>query len=233
MSALSLLAFRIVTLFFAILLGAQSVWLLFAQLSRPGIHRLPVNATEAAAAVRQRGAAALAASIGAIRGDLWAESAFTYADLLFDKSASSAPADLTQALARARANLGYAVADAPINSDAWLLAAGLAFRYPTGKLDATEMLKMSYYTGPSSQTLIPLRLQLAVHPDGLNDFEIHQFIARDLRFLIGHKQKSAIADAYDAASPAGKRLIEQTIKDIDPSILGSLPTGAPRHALPD
>ena len=42
----------------------------------------------AAAAAEQRDAASWAAAIGAIRGDLWAESAFTYADLLWgDKEA--------------------------------------------------------------------------------------------------------------------------------------------------
>jgi hypothetical protein len=230
-SAIPGIAFRMATLFFAVLLGVQSVWLLSAQLARPATFALPVNAAEAAAALKQRGAATAAASIGVIRGDLWAQSAFTYAGLLFIQTVPNA--DVAQTLAPVRASLGYALADGPINPSAWLLLSAFTTRYPPGNLDATETLKMSYYTGPSDQALIPLRLRLAVLPDAINDFEMRQFIARDLRFLVNQKQKSMIADAYSTASAAGKRLIEQTIKDIDPSFLGSLTTTPPKQAFPD
>lgn len=225
------IAFRMATLFFAVLLGVQSVWLLSAQLARPATFALPVNASEAAAALKQRGAAAVAASIGGIRGNLWAQSAFTYADLLFSQTVPNA--EVAQTLAPVRKSLGYALADGPIDPSAWLLLSAFATRYPTENMDATETLKMSYYTGPSDQALIPLRLRLAILPDAINDFEMQQFIARDLRFLISRKQKSMIADAYSTASAAGKRLIEQTIKDIDPSFLGSLTTTPPKQAFPD
>ena len=67
------LAFRLAALLFAGLLGVQCVWLLAAELVRPGIDRLPTNIASAAAAAEKHGAASLAASIGAIRGDLWAD----------------------------------------------------------------------------------------------------------------------------------------------------------------
>ncbi|MGB6542930.1 MAG: hypothetical protein WBF03_18895 [Xanthobacteraceae bacterium] len=233
MSAPSQFVFRTLTLLFAILLGAQCIWLLVAQISRPGIHRLPTDAADAAVASQRRGAAATAATIGAIRGDLWAESAFTYSDLLFDKTASAANADTSQNLARGRVSLERAVEDAPITPAAWLLLAGFALRYPSAAFDATEILKMSYYTGPSDQDLLPLRLRMAVHSETLNDVEMRQFIARDLRLLITRQQKSEITQTYSAASPAGKRLIEQIVKDIDPSFLSSLSSDARGHFLPD
>ena len=47
------------------------------------------------------------------------------------------------------------------------------------------------------------------------------------------RRAAAIAEAYSTASSAGKSFIEQTVKDIDPSALGALHTGAARQSLPD
>ena len=233
MNAPSRVAFRLATFLFAVLLGAQSIWLLLAEVSRPRVVRLPTDPATAAAAATQRNAAAAAANFGTIRGDLWAESAFTYADLLFAKTPPDANADTTQSLARARANLLHAVLDAPHQSGAWLLLAGLSLDYPSKDFDAVETLKMSYYTAPSDQDLMPLRLRFAIRSDAFNDFEIRQFITRDLREFLTRKQKDVIAQSYSAASPAGKRFIEQIIKDVDPSVLKTLPTGTKGQVLPD
>ena len=65
---------------------------------------------------------------------------------------------------------------------------------------------MSYYTGPSEQPLVPLRLRIAVQLDGSKDIELRQFISRDLRMLLAQNQKSAIAEAYNVASPSGKEV---------------------------
>ena len=73
MSEVPQIFFRFATRLFAILLGALSIWLLLSELSRPGIERLPTDQVSAATAAKQRSAAAFAASIGIIRGDLWAE----------------------------------------------------------------------------------------------------------------------------------------------------------------
>lgn len=215
--------FRLAILAFAILLGLQCVWLLLPELWRTGTDRLPTDPSSAAAAARYRSAAAWAASFGVIRGDLWAKSAFSYADLLWGDSGG---ADLPQALAHARASLGHALKDAPHQSGAWLLLAGLASRYPSPSSNVTAPLKMSYYTGPSEQDLVPLRLRIAAHSSDLTDFEIRQFITRDLRLLLASRRQSAIVAAYDGASPAGKRFIEEAVGDIDPSAVKLLQAGA-------
>ena len=212
--------FRLATLVFATLLGVQSVWLLLTELSRPGIDRLPTSAEAATNSAEQRNDAAWAAWIGAIRGDLWAESAFTYADLLW-ASPDTGPQG-TSALGHVRADLDKALRYAPHQADAWLLLAGLEERYQSPRSDPAEALKMSYYTGPSERTQIPLRLSVAVHLDTLDDPEVQQFIRRDLRFLFAQHQSSAVAEAYGRASPAGKHFIEQAVGEIDPAYLGSL-----------
>ena len=233
MNPSSHIAFRLTTLLFAVLLCIQCVWLLLAEFSRPGIARLPTDTSAAAAAAQQRDAAIWTASIGVIRGDLWAESAFTYTDLIVGERRGSRTADTTPALVRARAILNRAVGLAPTQSGAWLLLAALAARDPSPGFNATEALKMSYYTGPSEQELMPLRLRIATYSDVLTDTELRQFATRDLRLFLTRHERSAIAEAYNAASPPGKRFIEKTVGEIDPSALVLLKAGAQKESLPN
>jgi hypothetical protein len=188
--------FGLSTLLFAAVLGLQSAWLLLAKLSRVD--------------------AKWAAEIGAIRGDLWAESAFTYSDLM----QGDAGGDVR--LAPALSSLNRALSYAPLQSSAWLMLAGLASRYQLPGIDAKEALKMSYYSGPSELQLMPLRLGIAARSDPFSDVELRDFMSRELRLLITHQQKSAIFATYDTAHPAARQLIEQTIRDIDPSAFKSL-----------
>ncbi len=188
---------RVTTLLFTAILGLQCIWLLLAEIVRPGSDQLPTDIASAAVSAQHRNAASWAASIGAFRGDLWAQSAFTYADLLWGEKGELTNADLQSALTHARASLDHALNDSPHRADAWLLLAGLALRYPSlSSLDPSGALKMSYYTGASEQDLMPLRLDLAVRSDTFSDVEMRQFVSRDIRLLLAQKQKSATADAY-------------------------------------
>jgi hypothetical protein len=216
--------FRFATRLFAILLGVLSIWLLLSELSRQGIERLPADQVTATMAAKRRSAAGFAASIGIVRGDLWAESAFTYTDLLWDDGRPSA--DLTQALQHARISAENALKLAPHESGAWLFLAALTSHYPSQGFNPTEALRMSYYTGPSELDLMPLRLRLMARLDAFGDVELQPFASWDLRSLIARKQPSAIAEVYREASPAGKRFIEQTVADIDPSAVELLRSGA-------
>jgi hypothetical protein len=139
---------------------------LAAELSRPGIYRLPTDTASAAAARNKRVDASRAARIGAIRGDLWAESAFTYADLMWGDGGAGSN------LAQARSSLEHALTDAPDQSSSWLLLAGSAARDQLPGIDAKEAVRMSYYTGPSELELMPLRLRVAVHSDAFSDIEL-------------------------------------------------------------
>jgi len=226
------IAFRLITLLFAVLLFIQCIWLLLAEFSRPSIDRLPTDVSAADIAAQKRDAAIWAASIGVIRGDLWADSAFTYTNLILDERRDSWTADITPTLGRARAISERAVDLAPTQFGAWLVLAGLAARYPSPGFTATEALKMSYYTGPSEPDLVPLRLRIATYSDVLTDIELRQFATRDLRLLLARHEKSAIAVAYNAASPPGKRFIEQTVGEIDPSALVFLRAEAQKQSLP-
>ena len=221
------LTLRIATSLFATLLGVQCIWLLLAEVSRSGISRLPTETASAAAARNERVNASWAARIGTIRGDLWAESAFTYADLLWSDGRKGA--DLVQA----HSSVNYALTAAPHQSSVWLLLAALASRYQLSDIDAKEAVRMSYYTGPSELELMPLRLWTAVHSEAFNDIELRDSISREVRLLFSHQQKSAIVAAYDAAPSVGRQFIEQTIREIDPSAAESLKASAQRPHLSD
>jgi hypothetical protein len=216
--------FRIATLVFAIVLGAQCIWLLLAEFSRPGVNSMPTDSQSAALAAKQRNDATWAAWIGAIRGNLWADSAYTYSDLLWANFSNSS--ENTPSLDLVRSRLDRAVRYAPDQPGAWLLLAGLASRYRWSKPDPAEALKMSYYTGPSELRLMPLRLLVTVQLENLNDSELQQLAQRDIRLLFSHQGKPVIIQAYQSATPAGKHFLEQAMGEIDPAFVESLRGGA-------
>jgi hypothetical protein len=227
------LSFRIIVLAFAGLLAVQCLWLLLSEFSRPRLDGLPLDAATAAVAARDRDMALWSASIGAIRGDLWAVSAFTYANLAL-KNAVDARSPTDAEVARLRASVERALDNAPTLSDIWLLRMSVALRYPLDRWNSLEALRMSYYTGPSDESILPLRLQLAAQTDGFSDVEISEFAVRDIRILLATKQYSSIAIAREAASDAGKQFIERTVRDIDPSALKNISSRNPKVLpLPD
>jgi hypothetical protein len=223
MNATSHLPLRLLSFLLALALAAQCIWILSAELTRPGIARLPADAPSAETAAKQRNDATWAARIGGIRGDLWEESAFTFASLLF--------ADLAGAPAQGTSDAGIsverAIGFAPHLSAAWLLRAGLPSS--GSDIDRIEALKMSYYTGPSDLSLMPLRLLVAARVEALSDADIQQLVSRDLHLLLTHNQKAAVTQAYQRATPAAQRYLTKALADIDPAYLELFRAGAPRQ----
>jgi hypothetical protein len=224
--------FGTATLSLAGFLGLQCVWLLAAEHYRSELRQLPTTAPAAAAAAGQRDSAALAASIGLIRGELWAESAFSYANLLFDAAGQSGDASLAGKLASVRPTLQQALDEAPTRSGAWLLRAGLSLRYPILGFNALDALKMSYYTSPTAPELAPLRLGMTTKLHWSSDDEMRQFVGRDLRVLLAQKRTRVIAETYDASSLPEREIIERAVAG-DQTVLRWLRTGALRGSLPD
>jgi hypothetical protein len=216
-------AFRSSALVLAAVLGLQCIWLLLAELSRPDVNQLPTEAPSATIVAKQRSDATWAAWIGGIRGDLWAQSAFTFTDLLWANPAD--PSQSNRLMGQARVRLDRAVRYGPLQSEAWLLLAGLASRYQWPRPEPAEALKMAYYTAPSDSRLLPLRLLMAARSNAISDPDVQQFVRRDLRLLMDQQQKPAVVEAYQSASPEGKRFIEEALSEIDPTYLGSLRAG--------
>jgi hypothetical protein len=86
---------------FGLFLGAISLWIVVPELFSSNITTLPASPEEAAAAASRRGEALWAARAALVRGDLWAESAFTYANLEWAGSTQGDEQSLDQAKASA------------------------------------------------------------------------------------------------------------------------------------
>ena len=152
-------------------------------------------------------------------------SAFTEAALLWSSKEAKTDEFLAESLRRARISLDHSLHEAPHRSSAWLLLAGLASRFASLNLDASEPLKMSYYTGPSDQDLVPLRLSVAMQSGMFADVEMRYLVSRDIRLLLARKQNVTLAEIYNAASLNGKSFI----RDTDPSIVDAIRSGAEKQ----
>ena len=212
--------FRINISIFGLLLAAISLWIVLPELSRPNITTLPVTPKGAAAAAADRGEALWAARAGVVRGDLWAEAAFTYANLEWLDSAQP----LGEALDQARATATRAVSLMPGNSDVWLMLADLSSRYRWQTPSPTECLKMSYYTGPHEEALIPLRLMVAARLDPSADAVLADLFRRELETVMMDRTalRPAIVAAYEQATSQAQHLIEDVAARTDPAFSHTL-----------
>ena len=180
--------------------------MLVAELTRSTTPRLPVDSEAAVTAALMRGTAGRAATLGADRGDLWAGYAFTYATLLWPRSAQ-AP-DPTLVASEARAVVEKALAYAPHNSSLWLLAASLGAQFNWWSSGPAPVLNMSYYTGLSELPLTPLRLHVATHSTALADSEDASDLSNaTFRMILTrwHELKPALIATYKDAAPEAKR----------------------------
>jgi hypothetical protein len=216
--------FRASLLFGGLILAFASLWLFSAELFRPTIAPLPSNRESAERAAAHRNAALLAARVGWLRGDLWAEAAFTYANLEWSSS-GNADAVLLQ---QAKANLTRAVSLLPADSSVWLLLGGLASRYHWQSPNAIEALKMSYYTGPEERDLIPLRITLSARLDVGADPELDRLFRQELETVFKSEPnfRAGVVTAYRGGTPQGRLLIEDVAQRYDQSLAQSLLGGA-------
>jgi hypothetical protein len=139
------------------------------------------NGTEAAVARPTR--AVLAAEIGAMRGDLWAEAAVTGARFMGTDRWTSLDQTNSGQFARAGANAEPALALAPVNGAAWFFLARLPARPQDGKNRVETLLEMSYFTAPSALDLAPWRLERAATSSALADRDLPAFIRSDIRAI--------------------------------------------------
>ena len=201
----------------ACILALQAAWVLAFEFARsPLLHDDAMRSAGASAAEQRR--AVMAASIGLMRGDLWADAALAFLN-------PASPADLAPAaVEQLRAAASRALALAPHDARIWIVLALADSRFDWLNGNASAAVRMSYYTGPNETRLIPLRLSLAAHSSALAEADFQQLFRRDLRIAAanGAGVQHAIAAAYRDAPPNAKHLIEETLDDIDPSLAARL-----------
>jgi hypothetical protein len=211
---------RVALALFGIFLSAQAVWILLAEGTRTGHIALDEKFATITLAEQER--IKRTASLAVVRGDLWAESAFTYRDQLRTDQAMDPNAGNrfnTEALKPLTEALRYS----PHRGDVWLVFATLADQYKWAGYQPSSLLKMSYYTAPNEFALFPLRLNVSLHIKGaIDDAELQDMVRRDISVILTRAPalKPALVAAYKSALPLGKAFAERVISEIDPGYLG-------------
>jgi hypothetical protein len=220
---------RVALALFGVFLSAQAAWILVAERQRLNHITLPVDGKTATIAFAEQDKIKQAASLAVVRGDLWAESAFTHGSQLWIDRARELDAG-DQLNAEVRTTLTQALRYSPHRGDVWLMFAALADQYKWSGDQPSLLLKMSYYTAPNELALFPLRLNVSLHAKGvIDDAELQDMVRRDISAILTRAPalKPALVAAYRSALPQGKAFAERVISEIDPGYLGVVRAGYP------
>ncbi len=183
----------------AAMVALFSVWLILPELIRPSLPAFPTNAAAARTAADHRTRSVVAASIAQVRGDLWTEAAVS----------AAAPIGFGLALTGSSAANGEiedrsiferAVRWSPADSRAWLAFAAANPGGGAAEPSVTELLKLSYLTGPNEIDLVPMRLAVVARGSALEDADVRQFARHDLENVLQHARRSAARD-HGSVSP--------------------------------
>jgi hypothetical protein len=211
--------FRLLALLIVVVAGTVSIANVASELLRPARPSGPTlgNPPPAPGAVST---AALATKLAPFREDLKADdAAMRAANVLASKS----PGDLStnEAVQTAvRTALGIGPHDARM----WLTLALLRAHGNLGDAMIVEPLKMSYFTGLDQAELIPSRLDLISRINAISDPDLQEFAASDVRAVLTRftDLRPRLVAAYARGSAAGKKLLDDSVKTVDPTFISTL-----------
>ena len=212
---------------FGFLLGILGVWLALPVVIDGGkVNAPPFDLAGAEHSANARANAVLAAMIGAIRGDLWANAAFTGASEFVKQSASPNGAASWQAV-DVRSDTERALRLAPINGAAWLILALLPTPSPEVEDRTNTFLEMSYFTAPYAPELAPRRLYRVTTTSALADKDMQSFVKADLREILNDHSDAEplIIGAYRKASVQNQTILASLVADVDPTFAKRLGVG--------
>jgi hypothetical protein len=218
---------RVALALFGVFLFTQAAWILLAERDRLNRIGFPVDGKTATITFAEQDKIKQAASLAVVRGDLWAESAFTYSrHLWIDQGREPDAGDPrnTEVLKALTGALRYS----PHRGDVWLMFAALADKYKWSAYQPSLLLKMSYYTAPSELALLPLRLSVSLQAMGvIDDPELQDMVRRDISVILTRTPalKPALGAAYTSGLPQGKAFAERVISEVDPGYLGVVRAG--------
>jgi hypothetical protein len=210
---------RVALMSFCAVCALQAAWIVVVELQRPRTMHMPLDAQAASLARLEQNRLQRAAALAVVRGDLWAQSAFTYSSLIFSDAMRPSETSGNLDAIRARTNLDRAVNYSPHRGDVWLMLAALAEQYKWSPSGPANLLKMSFYTAPNELALVPLRVLVASRITGIDDPEIQDMIKRDIRLVVTRTTdpNSVLLAAHKNASAKNRPLIERFISEVDPN----------------
>ncbi len=214
------LSFRLYAIIFAAVLALQAAWVLSAELLRVPLYFFPRDKSEIEYMSAQSGRTAVAAWVGWLRGDLWADYALSAdSKLLIEGPAANDKTELV---------LERAAARAPYDARLWLSLAAINAKAGLPDSKTVAQLNMSFYTSPNDIRLIPQRLRIATQLQSISDDELQNLIEHELRTALRKPElKPVIVAAYREASTAGRQFIETKLAVLDPNFLSELHTRSP------
>lgn len=217
-------AWRIGFAIFSLVISAQAIWMLLGDLQYSRRGQIPISQSASGEAALERAQTKRAAELAVVRGEFWAESAFTYSELLWTEPASANRATVEEA----RISVERALRYSPHRGDVWLLLAAMASRYDWQGYKPSALLKMSYYTAPNEQVLFLFRIKVALTTAGHQDAELADMIARDIRLVITRTpaQKRALALVYKEVPASERQFIERVVLEVAPAYLADMRAGS-------
>jgi hypothetical protein len=210
-------SFRIGTAAFASFLFVAAAWIVAAELARASVPFF-LTASDVQDASTKSSAAATAAQIGWLRGDLWADYA-----LLSDNSALGNNTPLS-AGNKVESKSAVALTAAPYDARLWLVLSALNAKLGWKDTKTLSQLKMSYYTAPNDIRLFPLRLAVSMRPQAIDDEELRTLLGHEIRTIVARKRelKPLLASAYRDTSPSGRQFVEDQLAGLDEAFLKEL-----------
>lgn len=211
--------FRLLATLIVLFVGTVSIANLTAELFQPIRAPAPAlgNPQPAPDAVS---AAALAARIAPFRQDLKANDAAMQAETALSINGPNAASanEAAQSAVKAALKIG------PHDARMWLTLALLQSRANLGDALTAESLKMSYLTGPNQAELIPARLGLVSSINSPSDPDLQELAAGDVRAILTRfvDLRPLLMKAYAHGSVAGRKLLEDSSKAVDPSFASKL-----------
>ena len=211
--------FRLLALLIVIVVGTVSIANLTAGLLRPAPTAWAVSGSQPLQP-QALSAAVRAARIAPFREDLKADEArLRAAEVLAGKGPGDLLAnDAAQSAVKAALKIG------PHDARMWLTLALLRAHGNLGDAVIVEPLKMSYLTGPNQAELIAARLDLVSNINSLSDPDLQELAASDVRAILTRfaDLRPLLVTAYAHGSTAGKKLLEDSVKSIDPTFVATL-----------
>jgi hypothetical protein len=197
---------------------------LAAELVRPSPPDFPAAGPRPAAASDDVNRAVLAATLAAVRGDLWADGAILLAGGLQEDIDAGKSGQLSASLSDARAMAEQAARLSPHDSRMWLMIAAIDARLDGLDRRVGAPLKMAYYTAPNDAALIGLRLLIATRSEAIADPDLQVLVSGEVRTIVKNRPdlKGAILAAHRDARPQGREFIEATLRDVDPDLLAAM-----------
>jgi hypothetical protein len=211
--------FRLLTLLIVLLVGTISIANFAAELLRPAHPPVPTlgNPPPTPSAVA---AAGLATKIAPFREDLKAdEAAMRAAEILASKSPGNLSTnEAVQNVVKTALGIG------PHDAQMWLTLALLRAHGNLGASLIVEPLKMSYFTGPNQAEFIPPRLDLVSSINAIGDPDLQELAASDVRAILTRfpDLRPLLVTAYARGSAAGKKLLDDSVKTVDPTFISTL-----------